>query len=55
MAKMKAKPTYIEAQEIQLKRIRDTLATLIAWTAQSANSPISLSEAMQLLRQLDGD
>jgi hypothetical protein len=39
-------------QDEEIKRLRDTLANLIAWIAQSANSPLSRSEASQLLRKL---
>jgi hypothetical protein len=39
----------------ELKRTRETLATLIGWMVQSSVSPINRDEAMQLLRKLDGD
>jgi hypothetical protein len=44
----------VEVQRIRddLARTKDVLGTLIAWMAQSANSPIRADEAEQLLRRL---
>ena len=39
----------------KLDATRDTLRTLIAWMAQSANSPIGMHEAKSLLEMLDGN
>jgi len=40
------------AAESKLQRTHDVLGTLIAWMAQSANSPIRREEAQELLRKL---
>ena len=45
----------VERLEREIKILRETVGTLIAWIAASAGAPISRSEAMQLLRMLDGD
>lgn len=37
----------------EVEHLRKTLGSLIAWMAQSANSPISVKEAERLLRMLD--
>lgn len=39
----------------ELNRVVETLESLIAWMAQSANSPISRQEAVMLLEKLKGD
>lgn len=36
----------------EIERIRDVVGTLIAWTAQSANSPLSRDEAILLIERL---
>jgi hypothetical protein len=38
----------------RIRVLERTLATLINWMASSANSPISIAEAKQLLTLLDG-
>ena len=42
------------AAETQGALTKDVLGSLISWMAQSANSPITRDEAMQLLRRLEG-
>lgn len=42
----------IEELELRVKHLQETLGSLIAWMAQSANSPISVSDAQFLLRGL---
>jgi len=41
------------AVETRAARTKDVLGTLISWMAQSANSPISPSEASVLLQDLE--
>lgn len=40
--------------QIQVGQLKRTLRTLIAWTVQSANTPIRQDEALQLIGMLDG-
>lgn len=40
--------------EEKIGTVKRTLASLIAWMAGSANSPISQSEARMLLEKLEG-
>lgn len=46
--------TDLERIALEVADIKMTLATLIAWMAQSANSPIRHDEAMGLLKILNG-
>lgn len=41
-----------DPRDAEIKRIRDVLGSLITWMAQSANSPISVDEARELLARL---
>ena len=45
----------LDELERQVRVLRETLASFIAWTAQSAGSPISVADAKQLLGKLDGE
>lgn len=45
----------IKALEDRLANVRRALANFIAWTAQSSGSPISINDARELIKQLDGD
>ena len=40
--------------KIKVRALEKTLGTLIAWTVQSANSPIRMDEASRLLNILNG-
>lgn len=42
----------VEEIAVDVERLRDCLESLIAWMAQSANSPISTHEAELLLKKL---
>jgi hypothetical protein len=42
----------LQAVRDDLARMKEVLATLIAWMAQSANSPIRVDEAKQLIATL---
>jgi hypothetical protein len=44
--------TELQAVRDDLARTKDVLGTLIAWMAQSANSPIRRDEAETLIRRL---
>jgi len=46
-------PDDVELLKRKVTALRLTVGTLIAWMAQSANSPISPAEARELLRKLD--
>lgn len=50
--------TKLEEQIASLKEevaaIRTTLVTLISWIPQSANSPLRVDEATELLKMLQG-
>lgn len=49
-----SKEKLMTAKELQeLRAVKDTLFSLIAWMAQSANSPISHAEAKILLAKLE--
>lgn len=37
----------------RIRALRLVVGTLIAWMAESANAPITIHEARQLLKQLD--
>ena len=43
--------TVLETQ-VELATVKRTLGTLIAWMAQSANSPISQADAQRLMDML---
>ena len=50
----------IEVLEYEIKSLRndlarttETLGTLIMWIAQSAGSPLSIQDALKLMRQLE--
>jgi hypothetical protein len=45
----------IDTLRAELTAMKDITATLIAWIAQSANSPISIDDARELLRRIDED
>ena len=40
--------------EIEIAHLKKTLGTLISWIAQSANSPIRISEADTLINMMGG-
>ena len=42
----------LQATRDDLARTKEVLGTLISWMAQSANSPIRIDEANQLLKRL---
>lgn len=42
----------VQQLEVEVARLRDVLTSLIAWMAQSANSPINRQEAEELLTRL---
>jgi hypothetical protein len=44
----------IAGLKLQIKALTTTVATLIAWMASSANSPIRRDEASTLLNMLSG-
>jgi hypothetical protein len=44
----------IAGLKLQIKALQRALGNFIAWTAQSANSPIRIDEASSLLNQMDG-
>lgn len=46
-------PTF-DQMWAELQRTRKTLEVLIVWMAQSANSPISATEAGELLKRISG-
>lgn len=46
-------PRDLKTLERRVLRLEDVLTTFIAWTAQSAGSPISISDAKELLRRLE--
>ncbi len=53
--RLKKRDTLSDVQTDEQKaieQIRDTVGTLIVWTAQSANSPLSVTEAQHLLKML---
>ncbi len=39
----------------EIEALRKVLGTLIQWMAQSANSPISIAEARELMRRLENE
>ncbi len=51
MSKLATKDDIAKVRR-ELAIVRDTLATMIAWMASSANSPLRLDEAETLLKQL---
>lgn len=44
----------IDRLQAEVIAIRHTLATALAWIAQSDASPLSMADVKTLLRQLDG-
>jgi hypothetical protein len=44
----------IAGLKLQIKQLQKALGNFIAWTAQSANSPIRRDEASTLINQMNG-
>lgn len=40
--------------QLEVKALKKALGNFIAWTAQSASSPIRVDEASELLNQMNG-
>ncbi len=50
---MPTDPLSVDAAHRELIALADILGTLVAWMAQSANSPISVTEAKTLIARLE--
>lgn len=54
MAKAKTADQEIAGLKLEVKALKKALGTLLSWLPQSANSPIRVDEASELLNIMNG-